>query len=54
MIAIIFEVTPKSDKKADYLDLAAEMRPIIEEVEGFGYRSFYNFIIYIINNELIK
>ena len=35
MIAIIFEVTPKSDKKADYLELAAEMRPIIEEVEGF-------------------
>ena len=24
MIAIIFEVTPKSDKKADYLELAAE------------------------------
>ena len=35
MIAIIFEVTPKSDKKADYLELAAEMRPMIEEVEGF-------------------
>ena len=35
MIAIIFEVTPKPDKKADYLDLAAEMRPIIEKVEGF-------------------
>ena len=35
MIAIIFEVTPKPDKKADYLELAAEIRPIIEEVEGF-------------------
>ena len=35
MIAIIFEVTPKSDKKTDYLDLAAEMRPMIDEVEGF-------------------
>ena len=35
MIAIIFEVTPKSDKKTDYLELAAEMRPMIDEVEGF-------------------
>ena len=35
MIAIIFEVTPKSHKKADYLELAGEMRPLIEGVEGF-------------------
>ncbi len=35
MIALIFEVTPKFDKKADYLELAAEMRPIIDKVEGF-------------------
>ena len=34
-MVIIFEVTPKSDKKADYLELAAEMRPMIGEVEGF-------------------
>ena len=46
MIAIIFEVTPKSDKKADYLELAAEMRPMIEEVDGFisveRFQSFTN------------
>ena len=35
MIAIIFEVTPKSHKKAGYLELAGEMRPLIDGVEGF-------------------
>ena len=35
MIAIIFEVTPKSHKRAEYLELAGEMRPLIEGVEGF-------------------
>jgi hypothetical protein len=37
MIAIIFELTPKSDKKADYLEPAAEMRPMIEEVTSLDY-----------------
>ena len=35
MIAIIFEATPKSNKRADYLELAGKMRPLIEGVEGF-------------------
>jgi hypothetical protein len=36
MIAIIFELAPKSDKKADYLEPAVEMRPMIEEVTSLG------------------
>jgi heme-degrading monooxygenase HmoA len=35
MIAVIFEVEPSEGRKADYLDIAAEMRPMVEEVEGF-------------------
>ena len=35
MIAIIFEVIPAEGRKADYLDIAAEMRPMVHEVEGF-------------------
>ncbi|WP_439121923.1 antibiotic biosynthesis monooxygenase family protein [Marivita sp.] len=35
MIAIIFEVIPAEGKKDAYLDIAAEMRPMVEEVEGF-------------------
>lgn len=35
MIAIIFEVVPAEGKKDLYLDIAAEMRPLVEEVDGF-------------------
>ena len=35
MIAIIFEVIPAEGRKQDYLDIAAEMRPMVREVEGF-------------------
>ncbi len=35
MIAVIFEVHPKADRRDDYFDIAAEMRPMIDEVEGF-------------------
>ncbi|QBF33126.1 antibiotic biosynthesis monooxygenase [Thalassococcus sp. S3] len=35
MIAVIFEVEPADGRKDDYLDIAAEMRPMVEEVEGF-------------------
>ena len=35
MIAIIFEVIPAEGRKQDYLDIAATMRPMVEEVEGF-------------------
>ena len=35
MIAIIFEVFPKKGKVEEYLDIAARMRPMVENVEGF-------------------
>lgn len=35
MIAVIFEVIPHADKKQAYLDMAAEMRPLVEEIDGF-------------------
>ena len=35
MIAVIFEVEPADGRKAEYLDIAAEMRPLVHEVEGF-------------------
>ena len=35
MIAVIFEVEPAEGRKQDYLDIAAEMRPMLEDVEGF-------------------
>ncbi|MEM9631050.1 MAG: antibiotic biosynthesis monooxygenase [Pseudomonadota bacterium] len=35
MIAVIFEVIPHADKKQDYLDVAAELRPLIDEIDGF-------------------
>ena len=35
MIAVIFEVWPKSGHKQQYLDLAAELRPQLEGIDGF-------------------
>ncbi|TDK43939.1 antibiotic biosynthesis monooxygenase family protein [Antarcticimicrobium luteum] len=35
MIAIIFEVEPADGRQPDYLDIAAEMRPLAEQIEGF-------------------
>jgi heme-degrading monooxygenase HmoA len=35
MIAVIFEVEPAEGRRAEYLDIAATMRPMVEEVEGF-------------------
>jgi heme-degrading monooxygenase HmoA len=35
MIAVIFEVWPKPEHKQEYLDLAAELRPILESIDGF-------------------
>ncbi len=35
MIAIIFEVEPAEGRKTDYLDIAAEMRPLAESIDGF-------------------
>jgi heme-degrading monooxygenase HmoA len=35
MIAVIFEVEIAPGRKQDYLDIAAELRPLLEEVDGF-------------------
>jgi heme-degrading monooxygenase HmoA len=35
MIAIIFEVEPRDGQLQPYLDLAAELRPILERIDGF-------------------
>ena len=35
MIAIIFEVFPKSRKKDEYLRFASEMRSLVDQIEGF-------------------
>ncbi|MGI9505598.1 MAG: antibiotic biosynthesis monooxygenase family protein [Geminicoccaceae bacterium] len=35
MIAVIFEVEPHPEKRDAYLTLAAEMRSLLEEVDGF-------------------
>lgn len=35
MIAVIFEVTPADGRKQQYLDIAAGLRPILEQIDGF-------------------
>lgn len=35
MIAVIFEVTPAAGRRGEYLDLAAELRPDLDQVDGF-------------------
>lgn len=35
MIAVIFEVWPADAHRAAYLDIAAELRPLLEEIDGF-------------------
>lgn len=35
MIAVIFEVYPEPDKKQTYLDIAAALKPRLDEVDGF-------------------
>ena len=35
MIAVIFEVVPHKDKKQEYLDIAASLRPVLEKMPGF-------------------
>jgi len=35
VIAIIFEVEPAEGKQDTYLDIAAQMRPLVEQVDGF-------------------
>ena len=35
MIAVIFEVWPSAGGRARYLELAAQLRPLLDEVDGF-------------------
>jgi heme-degrading monooxygenase HmoA len=35
VIAVIFEVWPKPEHKQHYLDLAAELKPFLEAIDGF-------------------
>lgn len=35
MIAVIFEVMPHPDGKQAYLDRAAALRPLLEDIDGF-------------------
>ena len=35
MIAVIFEVYPASGKVEEYLDIAAELKPLLEKIDGF-------------------
>ena len=35
MIAVIFEVQIAPSRKQEYLDLAAELRPLLEQIDGF-------------------
>jgi len=35
MIAVIFEVTPADGRKEAYLEIAASLKPILEEIDGF-------------------
>ena len=35
MIAVIFEVTPNAGQRQTYLEMAAELRPMLERIDGF-------------------
>lgn len=35
MIAVIFEVEPSTDGRATYMELAGELKPILENIDGF-------------------
>lgn len=35
MIAVIFEVWPSADGRQEYLDLAASLRPLLDNIDGF-------------------
>ena len=35
MIAVIFEVEPANGRMDHYLDMAAEMRPLVDQIDGF-------------------
>jgi heme-degrading monooxygenase HmoA len=35
MIGVIFEVWPESGRQQEYLELAAALRPLLDQIEGF-------------------
>jgi heme-degrading monooxygenase HmoA len=35
MIAVIFEFEPDAGKTAEYLEIASDLHPIVEEIDGF-------------------
>jgi heme-degrading monooxygenase HmoA len=35
MIAVLFELSPKEGRREDYLEAAAALRPMLEQIEGF-------------------
>lgn len=35
MIAVIFEVRPKPGRREEYVGLAADLRPLLEKIDGF-------------------
>ena len=35
MIAVIFEVWPEEAHRQEYLDIAARLRPLLDEIDGF-------------------
>jgi len=35
MIAVIFEVIPRETERQVYLDIAASLRPLLQEIDGF-------------------
>ncbi|MDN3672072.1 antibiotic biosynthesis monooxygenase [Flavobacterium branchiarum] len=35
MIAVIFEVIPEKEKRQEYLDIAASLRPELDKIPGF-------------------
>lgn len=35
MMAVIFEVVPREGRTADYLDAAAALKPLLEQIDGF-------------------
>ncbi|OAP40812.1 antibiotic biosynthesis monooxygenase [Sinorhizobium glycinis] len=35
MIAVIFEVLPAEEKRDTYLGLAADLRPLLDDIDGF-------------------
>lgn len=35
MIAVIFEVWPQDDRRQEYLDIAADLRPLLDQIDGF-------------------